>query len=60
VVVCRRAGTLRKIVFAVLVDVVDDRLLQRLLVAFQRQNIVPAAVNNLRCNRFLRPHRIDR
>ena len=50
----------REVVLALLVDVVDDRLMQRLLVSFQRQHIIRFAIDNLLGNRFLRSHGVDR
>ena len=42
-----------------LVDVVDDRLMQRLLVPLQRQHIVGLARDDLLGDRLLRAHRVD-
>src|SRR5260370_28406209 len=51
---------LLKIVPALFLDVVNDRIVQRPLVSFQRYNIVRSAVYDLLLNRFLSSHRIDR
>ena len=53
------ATGLNKVVFALLGNMFDDRLMQRILVAFQRQNKVRFQVDDLCRNRFLRAHRID-
>ena len=42
------------------VDIRDDALMQRLLIALQRQDIIPLAIDDLRGDRLLGPHRIDR
>src|SRR6516164_708774 len=51
---------LGKIVVALFLDVRDDRIVQRSLVSFQRQNIVRSARHDLLRNRLLRAHRVDR
>jgi hypothetical protein len=50
----------REVVLPMLVDVVDDRLMQCLLVPFQRQHIVRLALDDLPRDRLLGPHGIDR
>ena len=55
------AGTAAgKVVLHLFVDVIDDRLMQRALVAFKRQDIVGVPLDNLRRDRRLAAHRIDR
>jgi hypothetical protein len=51
---------LREVVLPLLEDVIDDRLVQRLLVALQRQDIIRLARDYLLGDRLLRPHRVDR
>jgi hypothetical protein len=50
----------REVVLALLVDLVDDRLMQRLMVSFQRQHIICFAIDDLLGKGFLRSHGVDR
>ena len=43
-----------------LVDVIDDRLMQRLVVSFERQQIIRFAIDDRLGDRFLGPHGVDR
>ena len=48
-----------EVVLDVLVDVFDHGIVQGLLVAFERQYKVRFLIDDLRGDRFLRPHRVD-
>lgn len=47
------------VILALRVDVLHHRIMQRLLVGFERQDEVGFALDNLSCNGFLRPHRVE-
>jgi hypothetical protein len=51
--------SVRQVSIELFVDIIDDRLMQRLLVPLQRQHIVSLALDDLRSDRLLGAHRVD-
>lgn len=49
-----------EVVFRVCIETLHDSIVQRLLVAFQRQDVITAGLEDLGSGRFLTPGGVDR